>query len=239
MVPLVGHLYFILGSKTATRWIILLGSVILAVIVILAACNSHKAAVPHTKASTKAAGMGGLTDALPESTTKRSGQRKKAPALATISTPAYEAKLYWAIPFIPRGSGEGLIEADSGSQFILLDVSIQNTTTDKVIDMGEVLLTAKVRDEEGREYTSDPLIIAAFNLEYPFPGHREQYRSMKGALMPGAVHRTVVFGFEAPASFRNFVLVLEEGDSSQSNTIYEAPFILKEHSISDQVLLTD
>jgi hypothetical protein len=153
-------------------------------------------------------------------------RKNEAPALATITTPVYEAKLYWAVPFIPRNAAMGLIQADSGHQFILLDIAVRNITTDKHVDMGTILLTTTVRDEKGREYFSDALVIAAFNLEFPYPQHHTQYSAMKGILPPGASHRTIAFGFEAPADAKHFVLSMENGTNCNVNKLYEASFTI-------------
>ena len=153
--------------------------------------------------------------------------KKRNRSQATIQATGYEVNLYWAIPFTPRSHGEGLVEADSGSQFVLLDLSVKNTTSDRALDMGQILLGAKIRDTSGREYTSDPLVIAAFNLEYPYPNHKEQYRSLKGILQPGESGRTVMLGFEAPMDARQFLLSLEGMSDKGEGRRYEGAFCLK------------
>jgi hypothetical protein len=107
-------------------------------------------------------------------------------------------------------------------------MAVRNTTTNKHVDMGTVLLTAKVRDEQGREYLSNPLVIAAFNLEYPNRHHPALITAMKGVLAPGAEYRTVIFGFEAPVEVRNFMLQMEEEHGGNEYKLYEAPFSLKQ-----------
>jgi hypothetical protein len=155
-------------------------------------------------------------------------KREAAATLTSITTATYEAKLYWAIPFLPRQQSVGLIEAEPGNRFVLLDIAVRNTTTNKHVDMGAVLSTAKVRDEQGREYLSNPLIIAAFNLEYPNLHHHALTIAMKGVLAPGAEYRTVIFGFEAPVEVRNFSLLMDEEHSCNEYKLYEAPFGLKQ-----------
>jgi hypothetical protein len=155
-------------------------------------------------------------------------KRKSAATLTSITTATYEAKLYWAIPFVPRQQSVGLIQAEPGNRFVLLDMAVRNTTTNRHVNMGDVLLTAKVRDEQGREYFSNPLVIAAFNLEYPNRHHHALTTAMKGVLAPGAEYRTVIFGFEAPVEMRNFLLQMEEEHSGNEYKLYEAPFGLKQ-----------
>ncbi|MBB1284320.1 hypothetical protein HRH25_08055 [Flavisolibacter sp. BT320] len=147
----------------------------------------------------------------------------KSKPLATITTSVYEAKIHWAIPYIPSSPDELLVQAAPGNRFVVLDMSYRNITTDKEADMGWVTLTTVIRDERGREYFSEPLAIASLQREYAFPGHENQYRRMRGKLKPGEVVRTTIIGFEAPASIDNFILYMEDGES-QKHTVHEASF---------------
>lgn len=149
--------------------------------------------------------------------------RDKSAPLATITTSVYEAKVHWAIPYVPLSQDELLLQAAPGNRFIILDMSYRNTTTDKEVDMGWVTLTAVIKDECGREYFSEPLSIASLQREYAFPNHETQYRRMRGTLQPGEEARTTILGFEAPAAIDNFILNMEEGDT-EKNTVHMASF---------------
>lgn len=189
---------------------------LLVFVVMLTTCQINSAAVPITERQP------GKYRATSENKAATDSQEA-----ATINTPTYKATVHWAIPFTPRGAGEGLIQADTGCHFVLLDISLQNVSADKPVDGQEVLQSTKIRDEQGREYASDPLVIAAFNLEYPYPQHQMQYRAFKGMLLPGAVHRTVVCGFEAPVDAKNFVLLMEDDAAGTGHNRYETAFAVR------------
>lgn len=219
MLPSFPFLVYLHQLQSRVGWMRLLGTVLLAAFVIVYACNSSKSAGPLDESKTT--GNGSMVAAAEAAVKKRNRSQ------ATIQAPEYEVNLHWAIPFIPRGQGEGLVQIDSGSQFVLLDLSVKNTTSDRAIDMGQILLGAKIRDAEGREYTSDPLVIAAFNLEYPYPDHQAQYRSLKGILQPGKSGRTVLLGFQAPVTAKQFLLILEGTNDPDNSTIYKSAFCLR------------
>lgn len=161
--------------------------------------------------------------AIPYTATLPPAFRDKSSSLATITTPVYEAKIHWAIPYIPMSPDELLVQAAPGNRFVVLDMSYRNLTKEKEVDMGWVTLTAMVKDECGREYFSEPLVIASLQREYDFPHHENQYQRMRGKLKPGEVCRTTILGFEAPAAIANFTLYLEEGDPNK-HTVYQAGF---------------
>lgn len=156
-------------------------------------------------------------------TTLATAYRDRSAPLATITTSVYEARMHWAIPYVPFSPDELLLQAAPGNRYIVLDMSYRNITTDKEVDMGWVTLTAVIRDECGREYFSEPLSIASLQREYAFPNHETQYQRMRGTLQPGEEARTTILGFEAPATIDQFILYMEDGDP-EKHTVYKANF---------------
>lgn len=149
--------------------------------------------------------------------------RDKSIPLATITTSVYEAKIHWAIPYIPLSPDELLVQAAPGNRFIVLDMSYRNTSTDREVDMGWITLTTVVQDECGRQYFAEPLAIASLQREYAFPQHEVHYQRMRGKLRPGEVYRTTIIGFEAPASVNNFILIMEDG-GTQKHKLHKTSF---------------
>ena len=219
MLPPFTFLVYLHQWQSRVNWMQVLCTVVLTAFVIGYACNSRQtAALAHQQKQAGAAAS--------KLGNKAAGKKIKK-SLATIQTADYEVNLHWAIPFTPRSHGEGLVQADSGSHFVLLDLSVKNTSAERAVDVGELLLSAKIRDNNGGEYASDPLVIAAFNLEYPYPNHQAQYQSLKGILQPGESGRTIVLGFEAPAGVKQFSLLFANPDGRNENGFYEGDFCLK------------
>jgi hypothetical protein len=154
----------------------------------------------------------------------------KPAAGGTINTSVYEAKIHWAIPYVPLSPDEMLIKARPGYRFVVLDMSFRNTTRDQEVDMRLALLTATLRDEQDREYFSDALAIASLQREYPFPQHDLSYSKIRGVLKPGEVYRTTIFAFEVPVDRKNFILVMEDG-GRKKHQLHRASFSVKEDDL--------
>lgn len=133
---------------------------------------------------------------------------------ATLTAPDYEVTIYGAFAFAPEHNGAGLISADSGHRFVVLDIAVENTSKNKSVDMGQILLSAKVSDDEGNLYPRSALALEAFELEYPESSHKSEYSAMKGKIKPGRYYRTSAYGFEAPEGKKNFVLTLPENSNA-------------------------
>lgn len=130
----------------------------------------------------------------------------------TISFPEYELKIYGAFSFEPENNEASLISVDSGKHYVVLDMAVENLTSYLSIDMGQILLSAKVTDEKGNLYPRSPLAIQAYQLAFPDQTQKADYKALKGKIRPGKYYRTTAYGFEAPVSVRNFLLTVDEGD---------------------------
>ncbi|HEU4901646.1 MAG TPA: hypothetical protein VFT06_02615 [Flavisolibacter sp.] len=130
----------------------------------------------------------------------------------TISFPEYELKIYGAFAFVPENNEASLISTDSGKQYVVLDIAVENLTSYLSIDIGQILLSAKVTDEKGNLYPRNPLAIQAYQMIFPDQNQKAEYKAMKGKLRPGKYYRTTAYGFEAPTNVRNFLLTVDEGD---------------------------
>jgi hypothetical protein len=130
----------------------------------------------------------------------------------TISFPEYELKIYGALAFVPENNEASLISTDSGKQYVVLDIAVENLTSYLSIDIGQILLSAKVTDEKGNLYPRNPLAIQAYQLAFPDQTQKAEYKAMKGKIRPGKYYRATAYGFEAPANVTNFVLTVDEGD---------------------------
>jgi hypothetical protein len=148
-------------------------------------------------------------------------------ALATIEAPDYEVKIYGAFSFVPDGDSAGLITPDADHKFVVFDVAVQNTSENRVVDMGQILLRARITDGAGQIYPNSPLAVRAFELAYPEPEHQLQYRSMRGKIRPGQYYRTTAFGIEAPLAAKDFAITLEEeGSLAGEAKMREAKFTI-------------
>lgn len=159
-------------------------------------------------------------------TTLSPANRDRSIPLATINSSVYEAKVHWAIPYVPFSPDELLVQAAPGNRFVVLDMSYRNITTNREVDMGWITLTTVIQDECGREYFAEPLAIASLQREYDFPQHEVQYRGMRGKLKPGEVFRTTIIGFEAPATVNNFILIMEDG-GTQKHKLHKTSFMVR------------
>ena len=170
-------------------------------ILLLTACNSNKTEVA---APTK------KVLAMKNKAANPPVEESKIPG--TISFPEYELKIYGAFAFVPENNGSSLISTDSGKQYVVLDIAVENLTSYLDIDMGQILLSAKVTDEQGNLYPRNPLAIQAFQREYPDHTNQKDYKALKQKIRPGRYYRATAYGFEAPTTVKNFFITVDEGD---------------------------
>jgi hypothetical protein len=191
----------------------------------LTACNENKTTVPATETRVKSASTTAAKEAKPVSEKAETSQPVDDAAVATITAPAYVAKIHKAIAFVPKNDGIGLMKVKPGHHFVVLDMSVRNTSAKKEVDMGQILLNTKVSDEKGKEYRFSAMAVAAYTLDNPDPQHQAQYNAMWGKLKPGDFYRTVVFGLEVPEGHKNFVLSMGENDDAlKDGKRYEVKF---------------
>lgn len=139
-------------------------------------------------------------------------------ALAVVKTHDYEITIYGAFAFSPDDFNSAFIKTDSGHHFVVLDISVQNMTKKRTVDIGQILLSAIVTDETGNVYPRNALAVEAFEMQYPEQSHQAEYKAMKGKIKPGMYHRTTAYGFEAPDNIKNFVMTLTETDKFEKDS---------------------
>lgn len=195
---------------------------VLMAVLLFTACHESGRQAPTADTRVKAAASPAPTQ--PGTEVVRDKATEAAP-FATITTPAYVARIYQAIAFVPKNDGMGLMKIKPGHRYVVLDMSVQNTTKEKQVDMGQILLATRVRDEKGREYRMNAMAIAAYTLSNPNPQHQAQYNALWGKLKPGDLYRTTVFGMEVPEGVKKFVISMrEDGDVLKDSKRHEAPF---------------
>lgn len=135
-------------------------------------------------------------------------------ALASINTAHYEFTLYKALAYVPKHDGVGQMKLKPGNRYLVLDVAVKNKSKSKELDMGQVLLSAKLRDKKGTVYPLNAMAVAAYTLDNPDPQHQAQYNALWGKLQPGETYRTFAVGFEVPESATNFVFSMDDDDNN-------------------------
>ena len=192
----------------------------------LTACNSDKNAAPVEVTQVKSATTTVATDTTAATKTAEAPAPDDGTAIATITAPAFVSKIHHAIAFVPKNDGGvGMMKLKPGYRYVVLDMSVRNTSKSKEVDMGQILLTAKISDDKGKEYRHNAMAIAAYTLDNPDPHHQAQYNALWGKLKPGDFFRTVVFGIEAPESAKNFVISMkEDGDTFKEGKRFDAKF---------------
>ncbi|HET7896835.1 MAG TPA: DUF4352 domain-containing protein, partial [Flavisolibacter sp.] len=138
--------------------------------------------------------------------------------VASIRTPQYELKLYKAIAFVPKQENAEGSRLKPDHRYLVLDISVQNTAKTKEVDMGQVLLSAKLQDKKGRTYPLNAMAVASFTLENPDPEHQAQYNALWGKLKPGETYRTKAVGFDVPTTAKEFSLSMNADDNSQPDS---------------------
>ena len=206
----------------------LLGSSCMFALLLLNACgnNAKPPAVLETKVKSATAPLS--KDTVTKSKTTTPQTPEEAPVIATITAPAYEAKVHKGIAFVPENDGAGLMQPKPGHRFVVLDMSVKITSKSKEVDMGQILLSTKVTDEKGKEYRMSPMAIAAYTRNNPDPEHYAQYNAMWSKLKPGDYYRTTVFGMEVPAGIKTFLISMkEDGDVLKDSKRHEAKFTIE------------
>jgi hypothetical protein len=197
-------------------------------LLLLTACSENKQANPAVETQVKSATSEPIKEVKQKSEAETPAVPEDGPAMATIAAPEYEAKLYRAVAFLPGHDGAGMIKVKPGNRFIVLDMSVRNTSKSKEVDMGQILLSATVADEKGKEYRFNAMAVAAYTLDNPDPRHQAQYNALWGKLKPGDFYRTTVFGLEVPANAKNFVLSMKEnGDIFKETKRYNPKFTVE------------
>lgn len=203
----------------------LLGSSCLFALFLLSACGGNEKTPPAIETKVKAATTAPAKDTVAKSEATGSAIPEDGPAIATITAPAYVAKVHRSIAFVPKNDGMGMMKVKKGHHFVVLDMSVRNTSKKQEVDMGQILLSTKVTDEKGNEYRLNPMAIAAYTLDNPNPQHQVQYNAMWSKLKPGDFYRTTVFGMEVPDGTKNFVLNMkEDGDVFKESKRHTAKF---------------
>lgn len=141
---------------------------------------------------------------------------KDGPAVATLQTENYTAKVHRAIPFVSKKDEMGLFQVKDGHQYIVLDMSIRNTS-DQPIEMGNILLETKVKDENGRDIELSITAVAAYTYTNSIPGHQQQYDALWSKMNPGDFYRAAVIGLEAPMEVKTFTLSMPVKDGFGSD----------------------
>ncbi|HEU4901644.1 MAG TPA: hypothetical protein VFT06_02605 [Flavisolibacter sp.] len=203
----------------------LLGSSCLLTILLLTACGGNEKTPPAVETKVKAATTAPAKEPVAKSEVPGTKLPEDGPSIATITAPAYVAKVHRSMAFIPENDGMGMMKVKKGHHFVVLDMSVRNTSKKQEVDMGQILLSTKVTDEKGNEYRLNPMAIAAYTLNNPDPQHQAQYNAMWSKLKPGDFYRTTVFGMEVPDGTKNFVLAMkEDGDIFKDSKRYTAKF---------------
>lgn len=143
----------------------------------------------------------------------------------TLTFPDYELTIYGAFAFEPENNGSSLVGTEKGKQYIVLDLGVQNTSEYESVDMGKILLSAKVTDEKGNIYPANPLAVAAYQMAFPDQSQKAEYKAMKGKIKPGRYYRSTAYGFEAPVNVKSFVIALKDnGDFREEASAQRARF---------------
>ena len=201
-----------------------IGNFAISFLLLLTACSENKQQAVSDNVQVKAVSttVAEKAEPAPDST---AAKPEESPAIATIIAPEYEATIHRAIAFFPKDDGLGLMKIKQDHRYVVLDMSVKHTAKNKEVDMGQILLSAKVRDEKGREYSMNAMAVAAYTLENPNPHHQAQYNQLWGKLKPGDSLRTTVYGIEVPVQAKNFVLSLkEDGDVFKESKRHEVKF---------------
>ena len=169
---------------------------LLSVTLLFAACSEKKA---QSQQLEEHAGNEEITKA---------NQTQKA--LVTIETTTYQLSIYKATPFRPTSS-VGFVPK-KGNQYVVLDISVKNKT-DREINMGVILSTAKTRDKQGTVFGDILGSLSAYNLANPDNEKNKENDKIWSEKFPaGEFHRCVAMGFQAPDHLKEFEISLPESD---------------------------
>lgn len=144
-------------------------------------------------------------------------------ALVKVSTPDYELTIYGAFAFLPDDKNS-VLKAEPGHQFVVLDLAVENTSAYKSLDMGQLLLSAVVRDEKGTVFPRSALALQAYAVQFPGDQHNADYKAMRGKIRPGHYYRATAYGFEAPMNVRQFLMTIKEDGEFASKFVHEVRF---------------
>jgi hypothetical protein len=139
------------------------------------------------------------------------------PAIGTLQTENYTAKVHRVIPFVAKKDEMDLFKVKDGHQFLVLDMSVRNTS-DQPIEMGNILLETKVKDENGRDIELSVLAVGAYTYTYSIPGHQQQYDALWSKMNPGDFYRAAVLGLEAPKDVKTLTLSMPVKDGFEKDT---------------------
>jgi hypothetical protein len=135
------------------------------------------------------------------------GQAQDGPAIATVETADFVLKVHKAIPFEPNASKTGgAFKPRDGNRFVALDISVRNKSQ-RPLAMGTIMLQTQIVDDSGKSHGNMLPVLTAYTLSYPDPAQQEQYEAIWAMeYAPGAFHRTVAEGFEAPKELKSFTI---------------------------------
>ena len=196
------------------------GSLIIAAM--LSACGDNKKEeATATFKTDSSAVMPAKDSAAAPATTAQDG-----PAIATLTAPSFVAKVHNATAFVPT-STTSIFKVKPRHRFVVLNMSIRNTS-DKEIDMGQILLMTKVTDDKGKDFPLYPGAISAYEHEHPDPQHQLNYTAMWHKMKPGAFYRTEIFGIEVPEGTKNLTISMNtEDDLTKKVPIVKASFTIE------------
>lgn len=172
----------------------------------------NKTVIPPAAVVTKKPVVKTKTDLTSTNQRNTVSQEKGIGGITSVSTPDYELTIYGAFAFEPEESSANFMKTDSGHRFIVLDMAVENISGKKLVDIGQILLSATVTDYQGNIYPRNALAVEAYEMQYPEQSHKTAYKAMKGKIRPGAYYRTTAYGFEAPEDVKEFLISLPEGD---------------------------
>lgn len=162
------------------------------------------------------------TDA-PASASAPTPQAAGDAVLAVIEADAYVLKIHRAIPFLPKTDPLGMHKLPEGYRYVVLDLEIQNKSPEP-LEMGSILLAAKVTDETGKALDGHMPALLAYNVEHPDPRQDAAYEEVWSMeFKPGEVHRAIALGARAPVSAKSLTLVVP-AKVNDDKTLLKASF---------------
>jgi len=134
------------------------------------------------------------------------GKPADGQAIAVIETDTYVMKVHRAIPFMPRNEPAGMLKVKEGHRYVVFDISVRNKSS-QPLEMGSIMLVTKIADETGKSYGGHLGALTSYLVDNPDPNHDAEYEGVWSMeLPPGAFHRALSLGVEAPVNVNAFVI---------------------------------